>query len=280
MASSVFYKFKSQREESKVSFDGTGISVFDLKKEIILANNLGKSSDFDLVVFDGSSGEGLSHPRHNRLSRSYPRIVAELRDDSHMIPRSSSVVVKRMPPARPGKGKAAMYIGATGTSATPESKSNNQPGSSSWSARGSISRRFDKEGLSKPTTVRAINLFSSFLFIYSVPYAIRHSTSRSLPSKLWVARTTRRPRWPLCSRLSPRTGRRLRKKCHSWCRPLRFFPCPVVISLIHIFAVRSIAGRFCFFLFPPIPHSRSQSVPGLHQYTWNGFGRRSRRQAV
>ena len=60
MASSVFYKFKSQREESKVSFDGTGISVFDLKKEIILANNLGKASDFDLVVLDGSSGEGLS----------------------------------------------------------------------------------------------------------------------------------------------------------------------------------------------------------------------------
>ena len=80
MASSVFYKFKSQREESKVSFDGTGISVFDLKKEIILANNLGKSSDFDLVVFDGSSGEGLSQspPRHNRLVTlisSHPRIL-------------------------------------------------------------------------------------------------------------------------------------------------------------------------------------------------------------
>lgn len=68
MASSVFYKFKSQREESKVSFDGTGISVFELKKEIILANNLGKSSDFDLLVFDGSSTEGLSQPRNNRLS--------------------------------------------------------------------------------------------------------------------------------------------------------------------------------------------------------------------
>ena len=61
MASSVFYKFKSQKGESKVSFDGTGISVFDLKKEILLSNNLGKASDFDLVVFDGSSGEGLSH---------------------------------------------------------------------------------------------------------------------------------------------------------------------------------------------------------------------------
>ena len=60
MASSVFYKFKSQREESKVSFDGTGISVFDLKKEIILANSLGKATDFDLIMFDGSSGEGPS----------------------------------------------------------------------------------------------------------------------------------------------------------------------------------------------------------------------------
>ncbi|KAI0285796.1 DWNN domain-containing protein [Russula aff. rugulosa BPL654] len=125
MASSVFYKFKSQREESKVSFDGTGISVFDLKKEIILANNLGKSSDFDLLVFDGSSGE-------------------ELRDDSHMVPRSSSVVVKRMPPAR--------------TSATPESKPNSQAGSSSWSGRGSMSRRFDKEGPSKLTAQSSFDL--------------------------------------------------------------------------------------------------------------------------
>ena len=58
MASSVFYKFKSQRDESRVTFDGTGISVFDLKKEIILANNLAKANDFDLVISDSSSGEG------------------------------------------------------------------------------------------------------------------------------------------------------------------------------------------------------------------------------
>ena len=58
MASSVFYKFKSQRDESRVNFDGTGISVFDLKKEIILANNLGKANDFDLAIFDSSSNEG------------------------------------------------------------------------------------------------------------------------------------------------------------------------------------------------------------------------------
>ncbi|KAI0305857.1 DWNN-domain-containing protein [Multifurca ochricompacta] len=130
MASSVFYKFKSQRVESRVTFDGTGISVFDLKKDIILANNLGKANDFDLVVFDSSSGE-------------------EFRDDSHIIPRSSSVVVKRVPPTRPGKGKAAMYIAAPGTSATSESKPNGPAGTTSWSNKGSLSRRFDKEATSK-----------------------------------------------------------------------------------------------------------------------------------
>ena len=58
MASSVYYKFKSQRDESKITFDGTGISVFDLKKEIILSNNL-KANDFDLVVLDPASTQGL-----------------------------------------------------------------------------------------------------------------------------------------------------------------------------------------------------------------------------
>ena len=58
MASSVFYKFKSQKDESRVTFDGTAISVFDLKREIILANNLGKANDFDLHVFDVSTNQG------------------------------------------------------------------------------------------------------------------------------------------------------------------------------------------------------------------------------
>ena len=59
MASSVFYKFKSQRDESRVTFDGTGISVFDLKKEIILANNL-KANDFDLHIYDPNTNQGAS----------------------------------------------------------------------------------------------------------------------------------------------------------------------------------------------------------------------------
>lgn len=60
MSSSVFYKFKSRKDESRVNFDGTGISVFELKKEIIIAHNLGKANDFDLVILDGSTNEGTS----------------------------------------------------------------------------------------------------------------------------------------------------------------------------------------------------------------------------
>ncbi len=59
MASSVYYKFKAQREESKISFDGTGISVFDLKKEVILANNLKDNRDVDLLLYDPSSNQGV-----------------------------------------------------------------------------------------------------------------------------------------------------------------------------------------------------------------------------
>lgn len=58
MASSVFYRFKSQKSDSRVTFDGTGISVFDLKKEIILANNLGKANDFELALSDPSTSQG------------------------------------------------------------------------------------------------------------------------------------------------------------------------------------------------------------------------------
>ncbi|EPT00749.1 hypothetical protein FOMPIDRAFT_1122067 [Fomitopsis schrenkii] len=148
MASSVFYKFKSQRDESRVTFDGTGISVFDLKKEIILANNLAKANDFDLVICDSSSGE-------------------EFKDDSHIIPRSSSVLVKRVF-VRPGKGKVAMYIGNampnTGTQ-EPSPRSGGGSGSSnSWSRAGNISKRFDGKleekfasSLSKPAlTVKSV----------------------------------------------------------------------------------------------------------------------------
>ena len=62
MASSVFFKFKSQKEPSRVSFDGTGISVFELKKEIINKSRLGDGTDFELAIFNEDTGEGEFSP--------------------------------------------------------------------------------------------------------------------------------------------------------------------------------------------------------------------------
>ncbi|KAJ5668796.1 hypothetical protein N7462_009866 [Penicillium macrosclerotiorum] len=91
MSSSVHFKFKSQKEPSRVTFDGTGISVFELKREIISQSRLGDGSDFELSIYNEDTGE-------------------EYDDDTTIIPRSTSVIARRLPAARPGKGGAARYV--------------------------------------------------------------------------------------------------------------------------------------------------------------------------
>lgn len=66
MSSSVFFRFKSQKEPSRVAFDGTGISVFELKREIITLNRLGDGTDFELLISSQDTNEGM--PRKNSLS--------------------------------------------------------------------------------------------------------------------------------------------------------------------------------------------------------------------
>lgn len=61
MSSFVFYKFKSQKEPSRILFDGTGISVWDLKKEIIMENKMGKGADFDFAIYNADTEEGAFH---------------------------------------------------------------------------------------------------------------------------------------------------------------------------------------------------------------------------
>lgn len=152
MASSVFYKFKSQRDESRITFDGTAISVFDLKKEIILANNLGKANDFDLYIYDTSTNQGKSTVALQPLPNSH----SEHKDDSQLIPRSSSVVVKRMPSLRPGKGKAAMYIaGTNGNTSVPISEPIQRPGGGGTWHKGAMSKRFDVKEESTPSKISA-----------------------------------------------------------------------------------------------------------------------------
>lgn len=58
MSSSVFFRFKSQKEPSRITFDGTGISVFELKRDIITTNKLGDGSDFELVISAEDTNEG------------------------------------------------------------------------------------------------------------------------------------------------------------------------------------------------------------------------------
>lgn len=61
MSSSVHFKFKSQKEPSRVTFDGTGISVFELKREIISQSRLGDGTDFELSIYNEDTKEGRLH---------------------------------------------------------------------------------------------------------------------------------------------------------------------------------------------------------------------------
>lgn len=91
MSFSVFYKFKNSKEPERIVFDGTGISVFELKREIILASGLGDGSDFDLHLYP-----------EDQPSTEYD-------DDTTVIPRSSTVIAVRRPAAK-GHGRAARYV--------------------------------------------------------------------------------------------------------------------------------------------------------------------------
>lgn len=110
MASSVFFKFKSQKEPTRVEFDGTGISVFELKREIITKSGLGDGTDFDLSIYTDDNSEGW-FAIHDTMRRS--RVAdhnLEYDDDTTIIPRSTTVIARRQPALKPGAGRAARYV--------------------------------------------------------------------------------------------------------------------------------------------------------------------------
>lgn len=91
MSSSVYYKFRNQKDLSQINFDGTSISVFELKREIIIAAGLGNGTDFDLHLYPTDDP------------------TAELVDDTDLVVRTSSVIAARKPAAK-GQGRAARYV--------------------------------------------------------------------------------------------------------------------------------------------------------------------------
>src|SRR5271170_3044082 len=117
--SHVYYKFKSQKDPSRVIFDGPSISVFDIKREIILLNKLGNGADFDLSIYDESTNEGNT----NDSGKGFNRI--EYLDDNEMIPRATSIIARRLPPSKPGKGNGAKYVSGSAAPSSRNSRNEN-----------------------------------------------------------------------------------------------------------------------------------------------------------
>ena len=57
--SHIFYKFKSAKDYDAYKFEGAGIPVWELKREIVQAKRLGKSTDFDLILTNAQSNDGM-----------------------------------------------------------------------------------------------------------------------------------------------------------------------------------------------------------------------------
>lgn len=74
----IHFKFKSSVNYDSVGFEGSGIPVWELKKEIIEIKKLGASTDFDLVVTNAQTNEDYT-------------------DDYQLVPKNTSVVVRRIP---------------------------------------------------------------------------------------------------------------------------------------------------------------------------------------
>lgn len=57
MSSSIFFRFKSQKDPLQITFDGTSLSVFEVKRDIISISKLGDGTDFDLEIYsaDGNN---------------------------------------------------------------------------------------------------------------------------------------------------------------------------------------------------------------------------------
>lgn len=91
-----------------MEFDGTGISVFELKREIITKSGLGDGTDFDLHIYTDDNSEGKKHNLDDKCAQAN-RLV-EYDDDTTIIPRSTTVIARRQPAIKPGAGRAARYV--------------------------------------------------------------------------------------------------------------------------------------------------------------------------
>ncbi|OVA14450.1 DWNN domain [Macleaya cordata] len=74
----VYYKFKSAKDYVSIPIVGHFISVLNLKEQIFESKQLGKGTDFDLILTNAQTNE-------------------EYQDEAMMIPKNTSVLVRRVP---------------------------------------------------------------------------------------------------------------------------------------------------------------------------------------
>ncbi|PNT69231.1 hypothetical protein BRADI_3g51617v3 [Brachypodium distachyon] len=74
----VYYKFKSARDYDSIPIEGQFISVINLKERIFESKHLGRGTDFDLMISNAQTDE-------------------EYADESIMIPKNTSVLIRRIP---------------------------------------------------------------------------------------------------------------------------------------------------------------------------------------
>lgn len=110
MSSSIFYRFKSWKDSQQITFDGTSLSVFEVKRDIITLQRLGDGTDFDLEIYASDTNESESIATDPFAARRTPLTGPEYDDDTTQIPRSSTVIARRLPASRSGAGKAARYV--------------------------------------------------------------------------------------------------------------------------------------------------------------------------
>lgn len=83
MSSAVHFRFKSARDFDTVTFDGDFISIADLKVGIVEVKKLNYGEGFDLDISDAQTNDDYA-------------------DEAHLLPKNTSVVVRRVPGLKPG----------------------------------------------------------------------------------------------------------------------------------------------------------------------------------
>lgn len=117
----IYYRFRSQKPDhiATIKFDGTGLTVFELKRDIILANNLIHSTDVDIILYTTEDIQDTS------IKTSKNSNERELDDDNEVVPRSTTVLVRRTMTPKRTKGNIQRYVAGKPRLLTANSKSSN-----------------------------------------------------------------------------------------------------------------------------------------------------------